>query len=329
MKPTRSVAAGVGLALAMAACASQPTTPPMSPNQLLASGVQSLMALESTHVEGSFTVDGLDGSVQASILRNGNAAGTLTLDGADSPFVTAGGSTYFETLAPFVTAGFPSLASLAARLKGPRWYQTAGASSAAALLALLSASALQSTFLSGRTHLTRTSSKDSHGRAGIRLSDSLGSVVLAASTPHNILEITTAPHYLVGRFSGVDLVFDAFDSPVTVAVPSDFVTPDSAHMPPYFYIVSVDLRNCSSSGCNASAVVGSEVGSGTATVTITIRNSAGGRLAMCTTTVVVATYAATPTAACRARGLAWTNWWNNSGGSYSADAAVLHPAYNS
>jgi hypothetical protein len=76
MRTTRRVAAGVGLVLTMAACASKPTAPSVSPSQLLAAGVQSLMALQSTQVEGSFTVDGLDGSVQASMLRNGNASGT-------------------------------------------------------------------------------------------------------------------------------------------------------------------------------------------------------------------------------------------------------------
>jgi hypothetical protein len=329
MRTTRSVAAGVGLVVALAACASKATAPSVSPSQLLAAGVQSLMALQSSQVSGAFTVDGLDGSVQASMLGNGNASGTLTLDGADSPFVSAGGATYFETLAPFVTAGFPSLVTLAASLKGPPWYRTGGSASAAAVLALLSPRLVQSTFLSGRTHLTQTSGKDSHGRAGIRLSDASGSVVLATSTPHNILEITTAPHYLVGRFSDVDIIFDAFNSAATVAIPTHFVTPDLVHMPPYFYISSVDAHGCGSGGCTLTAVVGSEAGSGTATVTMTISNSSGGRLATCTTTVVVAVYSATPTASCHAHGAAWTNWWNNIGGTYTFDATVLHPAYNS
>ena len=278
MRTTRRVAVGVGLVLAMAACASKPTVPSVTPSQLLAAGVQSLMALQSTQVEGSFTVDGLDGSVQASMLHNGNASGTLTLDGADSPFVSADGATYFDSLAPFVTAGFPSVATLAASLKGPPWFRTGGSASAAAVLAILSPGLLESTFLSGRTGLTRTSGKDSHGRAGIRLSDASGSVVLAASTPHNILEITTAAHYLVGRFSDVDIIFDGFNSPVTIAIPTDYVTPDLVTMPPHFYISSVDAHGCNSAGCTLTAVVGSDAGSGTATVTMTITNSSGGRL---------------------------------------------------
>lgn len=263
------------------------------------------------------------------MLHNGNASGTLTLDGADSPFVSANGATYFASQAPFVTAGFPSVASLAANLKGSPWFHTDGSASAAAVLALLSPGPLQSTFLSGRTGLTRSSGKDSHGRAGIRLSDASGSVVLAASTPHNILEITTATHYLVGRFSDVDIIFDAFNSPVTVAVPTDYVTPDLVNMPPYFYISSVDAHGCNGAGCTLTAIVGSEAGSGTATVTLTITNSSGKRLAACTTTVVLALYRATPTASCHAGGAAWTNWWNNIGGTYTFDATVLNPAYNS
>ncbi|MFI5287462.1 MAG: hypothetical protein ACHQ4F_14225 [Candidatus Dormibacteria bacterium] len=167
------------------------------------------------------------------------------------------------------------------------------------------------------------------GRSAIRLTDAAGSIFLAPARPHNILEITTAVHYLVGSFSAVDIYFDAFDAPVTVAIPAHVVTPDLVHMPPYFFIVSVDDKSCNSSGCAGTAVVGSEAGSGTATVTITVTNAAGGRLASCVATVIVATYSATPTASCHIHGSAWANWWNNIGGTYYVDASVLHPAYNS
>ena len=325
----RGVAAGVGLALAMAACASHATPPTQSPEQLLAAGVQSLMALQSVQVSGSFTVDGSTGSVQASILRNASVSGVLNLDEADSPFIAIGGYTYYETLAPFVVAGFPSLEALAASLRGPPWFNTAGSPAAAAAVQLLSEDALRTTFLSGHTHLTQTMGKDSRGRSAIRLTDASGSIFLATASPHNILEITTAAHYLLGSFSAVDIYFDAFDAPVTVAIPAHVVTPDLVHMPPYFFIVSVDSKSCTSSGCALTAVVGSEAGSGTATVTITVTDAAAGKLASCVTTVVVATYSATPTASCHAHGSAWANWWNNIGGTYYFHASVLHPAYNS
>ena len=47
-----------------------------------------------------------------------SASATLALDGADLQSVSADGATYLASLAPFVIAGFPSVATLAASLKG-------------------------------------------------------------------------------------------------------------------------------------------------------------------------------------------------------------------
>ncbi len=113
---------------------------------------------------------------------------------------------------------------------------------------------------------------------------------------------------------------------MTVTVPTDPVTPDIASMPPYFYVVSVNFGVCNDTGCTGKAVIETQAGSGTATVTLTITNPAHKTLAKCITTVK-ASYSAGTTATCRAHGSGWANFWDNIGGTYYFDAVVANPYY--
>jgi hypothetical protein len=161
------------------------------------------------------------------------------------------------------------------------------------------------------------------------LTDSAGSVYLAPSSPHNVLEVKTAAHYLAGRFSAVDFTFNEFNAPVTVTIPTNVVIPDTTHMPGYFNMKSVDLTNCNSTGCTAKGVVQSEAGSGTAAVTFIITNDAGAKLASCTTSVAVASYTATPTATCHAHGAPWAHFWDmENGATYTLRGTVANPDYS-
>lgn len=321
------MAVGVSLALALAACASKSLPTPMSSSQLFAEATQALQSLQSSQVKGTFSIDQTGGVISASILQNGDATGALTLSGESSLFVVANHTTYFANPASFVTTQLSSLPNLARQLKGQHWWRTPGSAPAAAIVQVLSTEALSSTFLAGRNHLTEHKGADSSGRAAYELSDSAGNVFISTSLPHEILEIKTADHYLAGNFSNVDLIFDSFNAPVTVAAPTSFVIPDLADMPTYFDIQSVDFGTCNGSGCVLNAVVQGEAGSGNATVTLTLW--AGRQLAMCTATVVLAHYYDTKTARCHAGGSAWTNWWYGSGGSYEVRGTVVDPAYDS
>jgi hypothetical protein len=174
--------------------------------------------------------------------------------------------------------------------------------------------------------MTAKTAVDSSGRSATRLTDTNGSVYVATASPHNITEITTPANDLVGAFSNVDLIFNEFNTPVTVAVPILAVTPTLAGMPPDFTVLSVTFGVCSSTGCTGKAVIDTQAGSGLATVTLTITNPGNKTLAMCTTTVK-ATYSADTTATCRAHGSGWANFWDNVGGSYYFDGVVANPDY--
>jgi hypothetical protein len=322
----RAIAGAAGLALAMAGCATQAAEPTVSPAQLLAAGSHALTALKSSQVTGTFTLDGLGGSILASILQNGDITGTLTIGGSQGPFIYAGGYTYFQSLA-FVSSELPaSLAALAANLKSQPWWRSSGSTEAAAAIKLITPGGLRSTLLSGRAHMTEKAGEDASGRAATELTDSTGSIFVAAASPHNILEITTPVNLLVDNFSNIDFIFNEFNAPVTVTIPTNPVTPDIASMPPYFYVVSVKFGVCSDTGCTGRAVVETQAGSGTATVKLTITNPANKALASCTTTVR-ASYSAGTTATCRAHGSGWANWWDNIGGTYYFDAVVANPYY--
>jgi hypothetical protein len=278
-------------------------------------------------VKGTFAIDQTGGVVSASILQSGDVTGALTLGGDSSLFVVANHTTYFANPVSFVTTQLSTLPNLARQLKGQHWWRTPGSAPAAAVIHLLSSATLSSTFLAGRNHLTQTQGKDSRGRAAYLLRDSAGSIFISTARPHEILEITTAGNYLAGNLSGVDLVFDSFDSSVTVTVPTSFVTPDLADMPPYFHIQSVNFGTCNGSSCIVNAVVQGDAGSGAAIVTLTLW--AGRQLAVCTSSVVLAHYYDSKTARCHAGGPAWTRWWNGSGGSYEVRGTIANPAYSS
>jgi hypothetical protein len=175
--------------------------------------------------------------------------------------------------------------------------------------------------------MTEKATHDSTGRAAMRLTDANGSVYIAATNPHTVVEITTPVNGLVGDFSNIDLVFNEFNTPVTLDIPTIVVTPTLAGMPPYFVENSVTFGTCSTTGCTGKAVIDTQAGSGVATVTLTITNPANKVLATCTATVK-ATYSADATATCRAHGPGWANFWANVGGSYYFDGVVANPYYN-
>jgi hypothetical protein len=318
---------GLGVTLALASCATHVAASTGSPSELLASGVHALAALKTSQVTGTFTVGGNQGSVLASILQNGDITGTLNLDDSDSPFVYAAGTTYFESLATFVTSQFPDVATLAESVKSQPWWRTPGSTDAASVIHLITPSGLTSTFLSGRPQMIEKTATDSSGHSAMRLTDANGSVYVTAASPHNIVEITTPVNGLVGNFSNIKLAFNEFNTPVTLGVPTNVVTPSLAGMPPYYVVNSVTFGICSTTGCTGKAVIDTQAGSGVATVTLTITNPANKTLATCTTTVK-ATYSANATATCRAHGPNWANFWANVGGSYYFDGVVANPYYN-
>ena len=327
MRVSRRIAGAICI-LAFAGCSSQLVTPAASPKQLLADGSKELLSLRSVQLSGTFTVDQTSGSIRASILQNGDVSGLLTLGDEASNFVYAGGTTYFELFSAFGLFQFPiSVSSLAISVKGTPWWEMPGSPAAAAVVRFLSFGGIKSMFLSGRSTLTLTTGTNLRGQAAYRISNSEGSVFVAMSQPHQVLEVTTSAHHVAGGLAEVDLVLDNINVPTTVARPTYALIPDLAHLPPYFYIDLVGFTNCGSSGCTLKAVVKADAGSGVANVTLSISDSAGGRLGDCKATTTLSDYKASETARCRVGGTTWTRWWDRGVGTSSIHGEVANPDY--
>jgi hypothetical protein len=305
---------------------SQPTE---TASQLVADARASLHNLKSFEIKGGFALSGSYGYLSAKVLKNGDASGSLSFAADDAGFVRAGGTTYLDKFNSFVSGPLnPDIAAIAARLKGQHWWKILAATAVTSSLQLAESSTVDQDFLSGRQQFSETMQKDSGGRAAYKLTDSAGSLFISRDSPHRLLEVVTALHYQTTEgWSAVDINLSAFDTPISVTAPASAVSADLASLPLYLTVKSTDIKgNCDSSGCPLVAVVEAVVGQGKGMVAFTVSAKAA-TLAKCTATVTVAT-SGTATATCFASGAAWTNWWNNSGGTYGFVAMPVNSDYS-
>src|SRR5438445_10522287 len=122
MEGVRKLAALAAVCIGVVACGSQAALAAESASQLLADGRHSLDALTSYQVHGTFTVNQSSGLMTATVLKDGDASGSLTI-GVTSGFVLASRTYYFDTLNTLVTGGMdPWLANVIEHLKGQHWW---------------------------------------------------------------------------------------------------------------------------------------------------------------------------------------------------------------
>jgi len=324
-----TLAATALLLVALTACGQ--SSAPESPAQVLADGRQAFHALRSFHVSGTLTVNQSSGVIAATVLPNGDATGNLLLGSESANFVVLSRITYFDTLNSFVEASLDaSTLYLVKHLKGQHWWRAPGSAPVATALQLLNPVSFSALFIAGRSQLTLTTEKDSRGRSGRKLDDTAGAVYIQGTPPHEILEVRSAPNYLAGGASSVDLVLDRFNVPATVAAPTSFVTPIWSQMPPYFFVDSVAFNgNCNASGCPLKAVIKASAGNGgPVAVSLWVYDENHKTLGTCGANVVLRDVWDSETATCRATGSAWTYYWNNSTSSVYGDANVANPDYN-
>jgi len=316
------------LALGLTAAACGPSVASETPGQLLSDGAHALQGLKSFRITGGFAVNSVSVSLAANVRQDGDATGSLAITYDSASFVIAGHQLYFDRANPLVTTGLdPTVAELALRLKGQHWVQTPGSATVTSSLMLLKPDEYQRLFFSGRGPLTETPVKDSDGRAALKISDNSVSVLVSPKAPHNVLEITTAAHFLTLDLRSVDVIFENFNIPVSVSAPASSVPLTTAGLPPFFVVQSIDVDGtCSSSGCPMKADVASLAGTGTATVDFTLVDHGGQTLGTCGATVSIPAVGGTATARCRATGSGWTRFYYT-GGSYVTKAVAENPAY--
>ena len=319
----------VGAVALIAAACGQGSSSTQTPAQILAAGAKAMQGLKSFHVSGAFEVNTESVILRASVRSSGESSGNIIVGPASANFVQSQGTLYLDTLNALATGGTDAgTLSIAMELKGTHWWQTPGGSNLSSALAVLQPSNYQTLFFGGRGALTQTATKDTRGRAAIKVSDGMVAVFLTPDATHNVLEITTAPHTLSLNLSNVDLVYDGFSAPVTVTPPPSPVTLTPEGLPPLFQITSIDSNgDCDSAGCPLKAGVTTLVGSGAGTIDFSVLDSGGSTLASCSAPVTVPSVGGSATASCKATGSAWTNWFYNIGGTYKSKAAPENPDY--
>jgi hypothetical protein len=323
-------AAAMSCVVLVDACGSPPPTALPTAQQLLAAGRTALETFQSFQMSGTFMTNQEAGEMSATVLRNGDAHGSLGFgSGLGSDFVRAGSVMYFDELTPFVLAAMDTqTADLAQRLQGfLHWWQTAGSSSAQNAMQLIGVHTIEPAFLGNASRFGPASKVSVGGRQLLKTADPGESVYFLPSQPYRIVEIRTVNTLLVDNLSAVDITFTNFDAKAGVEVPANPLVPDPKLMPAEFLLQSAHFDGqCSRSGCPVKATVSADAGSGTATVNFTLKDANGNNVGSCTTTAIVSAVNQTASTGCRATGPGYARFW---AGNSSVDlfATVDDPNY--
>lgn len=307
----------------LAACG-QPAPP--SASETLAAAKHAFQSLKSFHVSGTLSADSSSGIVQATVLSNGDAMGSLNISGETANFRVVSHTLYFDTLNSFVenTLDADTLA-LAQRLKVSHWWQTPGTHTVQVVMRFLDPQGFAVIFLSGRSHLNETVGKNRW-----TLQDSAGAAYLSASAPHEVLEVKSADNYLLNGATDIDFKFDKLNQAASVALPPSFLSTLPTSLPPFFVVNEVQVKgDCTASGCSVTAMVKPDAGNGgPATVNFTLEDKNHKPLGSCSVTVVLSSFNDVKPAGCHAGGAGWTRFFYGSGGTYYIHALASNPDYN-
>lgn len=314
----------VCLTLALAGCGAA------SPSQLLATSTHNLEHLRSYRVSGGLYLGQDRVVLSADVLSDGDATGSIDVEGVQSRFVVAHNVSYFSTLSPAITGSVdPSVEPMLAALHAP-WWQAPGSTTARASLDGVMPHNLVSQFIDSRSGLVEASGRDGRGRAAIALTNGGSRVLVSTASAPQVLEVTTSPHYLSAHnLSGVDLVIDHLNEPLTVEPPAGARPLDNLDALPLYFTIKAGVPTaCDAAGCTAGATVTAVLGHGTSTAQLSIVTSSQGTVATCSTPVSIAAVGQTATVSCRAASAAWTHFVHtgNPADTFGEQAVVNHDA---
>jgi hypothetical protein len=307
-------AAAMSCVALVGGCGAPPPAALPAAQQLLAAGRTALETSQSFEMSGTFVTNQAAGQMSATVLRNGDAHGSLGFGNAlGSDFVRAGSVMYFDALTPFVLDAMDAhTADLAQRLNGlHHWWQTGGSSSAQNAMQLIQVHTIETAFLGNASGFGPTSKVTVAGRQLLKITGPGESVFFLPSQPYRIVEITTVNTLLVDNLSAVDITFTNLDAKAGVEVPANPLVPDAKLMPSEFILQSAHFDGqCSRSGCPVKATVTANAGSGTATVNFTLKDSNGTIVGSCTATATIPAINQTASTACRATGPGYARFWS-------------------
>jgi hypothetical protein len=219
--PTRSFAALVLAAAALAGCGSAADSPngtaSMSPQEIVAEATKAAQAAATVHVAGSIVSARRPISLNMELVSQMGAEGTVTLGGSGVQLVQLERTLYLKGNGDFDRRVLGRDA--ARRLRG-RWLQGATGSPALAPLArLCDARRLLARLLAGHGRLLRAGASTVDGRKATAVEDAAagGTLYVASTGVPYPLELVKG-----GAHAGT-VVFDRWNRPVTLTPPSNAV----------------------------------------------------------------------------------------------------------
>ncbi|MDQ6743083.1 MAG: hypothetical protein M3Z97_09280 [Candidatus Dormibacteraeota bacterium] len=299
-----------------------------SPDELAGRAFAGLDSAPATHLAGSFSNAGRHFTIDCTVNRNGDAQGSVELDGRSYRLIVSGGRTYVQGQGFWAAYGDPTVA----RLYGDSW-------------ALLDANGVNSvggpaspcsvgrSLRNRRFQLKNDGQASVAGRSAVQLSDSSGRLYLTTGQQPRLLRILSARGYRAPDGTS-DLRLDfGYPPRATVTAPSAFVDPaDPRTFPAHYVAEAVRIGRCDASACALSATVRNLAGapSGRSTATLRLRAADNSDLGSCTVDLPPIAYQQTQDVSCTVGGGPWSSFFGGSSDRrYFARATIQNPPYDS
>ena len=305
-----------------------------STSQLINGASETMSKASGFEVTGKFTSGADTYQVDVQYQASGAAHIDINKGATHLELLQIGGKAYYRGK-DFVaaTAGSDTFGQALARAVGDKWFTSKAATA-------IDTSGLtvnvKGNFLTNLT-VSRKDNVNINGVDTAELSDSSSILNITESQPYQLVRLRTQAGKTVSGMTNADLSYSNYNRAFSVSAPSAvFQMDDPTTWPPYYVVTSINLDQCASDPCTASATVQDNGGSATApapsTVAFTLTNDSGGAVVgTCKATV-------TPDVAngksarvyCSITGGSWTAFVNGAGSNagFHAKADVDNPAYD-
>ncbi len=215
-----SLVPALALAVLLAGCAGSASSAnglaAETPSQIVVAAKAAAAAAASVHVAGSIVSEGKPISLNMELVSDKGGKGRVSLDGLSFSLVDVDNAVYVNGSSAFY-ARFAG--ANAARVLRGKWLKGAQSGAMASLVSLARLRGLLNTVLAGHGLLSRAASATVDGQPAVGVSDRAngGTLYVAARGAAYPLEIVKH-----GVSSG-KLVFDRWNQPVALAVPTDAI----------------------------------------------------------------------------------------------------------
>jgi hypothetical protein len=325
----RALVAAAAVAALTAACNSplEALTGP-SPGELAGQAFVSLEQAPATHLAGSFGNAGRTFTIDCTVNRDGEARGSVTVDGRGYQLIVSGGRTYVQGQGFWAAFGDAA----AARVYGESWVLL-DANGVNSVGGPASPCSVGRSLGNRRLQLKKDGDARVGRQSAVQLSDSSGRLYLSTEKQPRVLRILSARGYRTPDGSS-DLKLDfSYPPRADLLAPGAFVDPaDPRTFPAHYSAETVTTGRCDASGCAITATVRNLAGApaGRSTATLRLRAADSSDLGSCTADLPAIAYQQTQEVSCTVSGAPWSRFYGaSSDRRYFARATIQNPPYDS